>query len=309
MFLKKKKIRNPNVRSRQTVRVGEGSFRRNDIVLSRSDRKAKAVQQTVTERQQQQQVKRQKYHRRLRIIAIGIFLLIAFILYRSTISDIKIKIEPPLKLNNEQKGNYAELIGSKLGSSTLWRQSWLLDKQKLQQEVTKSNPEIYTIDFYKKPLDRSLQTELTFRKPIFVWQDATKAKQFVDKNGILFSINNDTSTNTSNLVHIEDQSGVILDQGNLVLSEPIIRFISQLHSELPTAFKAKVQLQRVIIPKSTREVQVQIKGKPYLIRLNSNNALELQVGDLKNLLQYLNAHKITPTKYIDLRLEHKAFYK
>lgn len=306
-FKKNKKQTN---RSRQPLSRIDESFRRNSIVVSRGQREVRAHQQTVTQRQHTLKQQQRHQRRRIRIVFIGIVVLLVLFVLRMQISGVGITSDPPFRLTPSQKNHYSQIIEEQVNAHTLLRQSWLLDSQKLSKNVIAEHPEIQSIDFVSHaPFGSTLEAHITFRKAVFVWVDGANVTQFVDKDGVLFTSNLDGSLSVAKLVHIEDQSGVVLRPGASVLTGNLVQFVGKIHTQILAAYGAGSQIQRIIIPRSTREVDVQVAGAPYLVRFSSQRSIEEQVGDLKILLTFLQQQNITPASYIDLRLPHKAFYK
>lgn len=117
------------------------------------------------------------------------------------------------------------------------------------------------------------------------------------------------SVPTTKLIRIEDQSGVVLEEGSSVLTSQLVQFVGQVHSKVPQLYGEGTTVSKVIIPRSTREVQIQVANQPYLIKFSSTRNLDEQVGELGQLLVYLKQNNITPSSYIDVRTAHKAFYR
>jgi hypothetical protein len=188
-------------------------------------------------------------------------------------------------------------------------QFWLLDAKAFEEAMIQRYPEIRAVDVRAAvPFSTDLKTTISFRKAVFVWRDASGSTQFVDSSGVLFAKDLDATVNTKKLVAIEDQSGTVLEPGNPVLTTGLVQFIGQLHTKIPVVFQGK-SIAKVIIPRSTREVQLQITDVPYLIKLSSQRTLEEQVGELVLLVNHLQTQKIQPSTYLDVRVPHKAFYK
>lgn len=204
---------------------------------------------------------------------------------------------------------YESIILKEYNKATIFSQSWLLDTQALRKNVQAANPEIQMIQFSSAtPLKTALHADIRFRKPLFTWRDASRVEQYVDSEGVLFKRNLEPTVNPAKLIQIEDQSGAVLDAGTSVLTGKIITFIGQLHGKLVAAYGG-TQTEKVIIPRSTREVQIKMKDLPYIVKFSSNRPIDEQIGELQVLLAHLKNTNRSPAEYIDLRTAHKAFYK
>lgn len=308
MFKKQKPARLTN-RARTPSGGLNESFRRNNIVFSKSQREVAEHQQSVSQRQAER--RRQSVHRRTRrkLVAALLAVVVMLFAYFSSVSSVSLESNASSRLGAAQSKEYEEAILNAFNSHTLFRQSWLADRQAAAAAVQKQFPEIERISLSSRPLSPVIQSEIRFRTPVFTWKDASNAPQFVDQHGVLFSKNLDPGKQTADLIAIEDQSGVVLEEGSAVLTQNLIQFVGQLYAKIPQLYGKGASVSRVIIPRSTREVQIQVAGQPYLIKFNTSRDIEEQVGELKALLGFLQANSITPTQYIDLRVAHKAFYK
>lgn len=311
MLHRRKQTQRSGNRSR---RPGSGtlneSFRRNNVVISKSQRELAQRQQSVTQRQLD--MKKTAARRRVRHQVIGciILVLLAALAYRMNIGTVALSSNASSRLSGDQQEVYENTLLKAARSNTILGQSWLLDEEALNRELQKRYPEVERVSVSSSaPFSTSLRTEVRFRQPVFIWQDATQTEQFIDKNGILFAKNLDPTVSTKKLTRIEDQSGVVLDPGSSVLTSRLIQFVGQLHSKVPPLYGAGHTITKVIIPKSTREVQIQVTNQPYLIKLSSTRTLDEEVGELRQLLAFLKEKQVTPTAYIDIRIPHKAFYK
>ncbi|MFO0970758.1 MAG: hypothetical protein U0520_00190 [Candidatus Saccharimonadales bacterium] len=311
MFRKKKEQSFASVRTRQP-KAGIGEvFRRNNVVISRSQREMAARQQSVTQRQQDRKKLLARRIVRNRTLALVGLCLIVALGYRMQITRVQLRSNASTKLTTELADQYQASILRAYHEHTVLGQSWLLDEAGLKSAITKQYPEIQWLEVSQTaPISAALKVDVRFRKPVFVWKDVSNTQQFVDANGVLFSRNLDPSVQINRLTQIEDQSGVALDAGASVLSTQLIQFIGQLHNQIPSVYGGgDVKVSRVIVPRSTREVQVQLSSQAYIVKLSSTRPLPEQVGELGSLLGYLKAKNITPAEYIDLRTPHKAFYK
>ncbi len=311
MFQKKKaqSVR-PSVRVRRPVESTNETFRRNNVVISRRQKEIANRQKSVTQRQIEKKRADAVHKRKIRIIAGLVAVLVALFVFRSITTSVELVSNASTKLTSSERTEYQNQILAYSKKHTVLGQAWLLDTGALTAEVTKKYPEIQRVSYSSNtPFNSALKADVRFRKPVFTWKDVSGQDQFVDQDGVLFSKNLDPTVNVRTLIAIEDQSGVVLEAGSSVLTTDLVQFVGQLHSKLPAVYGQGAQVERVIIPRSTREVHVQMKGNPYLVKFNSTRNLEEQVGELQALLTFMKAGNVTPSAYIDLRVPHKAFYK
>jgi hypothetical protein len=307
MRFKKTSSKSSSVRQpRQNV--GE-SFRRNNVVISRSQKELAQHQQSVTQRQMER--KRSEMHRRFkrRIITVIAAILLVMLAMRMNPSSITTTSNASSKLNAEKRALYEASWQKSYKKSTFLGQYWMFDEAAFKNLAMHEFPEIEDITVKSSvPFGKNLEVDARFRRAVFTWRDASGETQFVDKNGVLFSKDLDASVDTKKLIGIEDQSGTVLEPGNPVLTTNLVKFVGHLHDKTTSVFPTK-QIAKVIVPRSTREIQLQMTGVPYLIKFSSERNLDEQIAELKTLVDYLISKGIQPASYIDIRVPHKAFYK
>lgn len=289
----------------------DGSFRRNNVVVSKSQRELKAHQESVTQRQFDLKRFRAKQSRRKRIQLILIATGLVLLALQLRVGDISVVTAKGFSLPENQQKFYQEKLEALVPRHTSFGQSWLLDSDGLSRQLIKDLPEVKSIKPESKaPFSRELVVHMTFRTPEFTWTDASEKRQYVDGQGVLFAKNYVAGLTESNLVHIEDQSGAVLDTGSSVLTRDLISFVGRLPEQLRKVLgRDNAEVERVIIPQSIREVRFKIKGDKYEVRFDSTRPLEEQVRDLRLIKNNLRQKGISPRSYIDLRVENKAFYK
>ena len=307
---RKNKQPTQNIRSRRPSRTVDSSFRRNNVVVSRAQKEVAARQRSVTQRQIEKKHEKRVQSRRYKI---GIIILISVAIvffFRSSITGVALTSNASNTVAEDQQTAYEASILKIYKKHTIASQSWMADTTAISNEFTTQHPEVERLSLaMQTPLSTVMKADIRFRSPVFTYKDASGVQQFVDKNGVLFYKNMDAAVNTGSLIQIEDQSGVVLKAGTSVITNDVITFVGQLHTIVPKTFGAKKKITGVIIPRSTREVQIKVSDTPYVVKFNSFRDINQQVGELTQLLAFLANQKITPQQYIDLRVEHKAFYK
>lgn len=312
MFGKKKKQSRNGFQSQRTPQNRlDTSFRRNTVVVSKSQRELKEHQQSVTQRQYDKKKSRQRRAHKIRLITVVAVVFLAVLFIRFQPRSVAIAPAEGYVLPPTAAQQYEPKIAALVREHATAGQIWLLDEPSLAAAIQREYPEISgVITSHRAPLSTEVSVELAFRTPQFVWRDANKQTQFVDSQGILFSANRVRGITPDALVHIEDQSGVVLDAGTSVLTRPLVEFVGAMPAELKGVFPdKKTEIKQVIIPESIREIHVRFDRRPYLVKFSSMRPLPEQVGELRSLAAYLERRGITPRSYVDLRTPLKAYYK
>ena len=105
---------------------------------------------------------------------------------------------------------------------------------------------------------------------------------------------------------INDQSGEPVTVGDQLLSVDQVSFIKVLIAQ---SQYAHVLISGFVLPSTPQELDVQFTGKAYYAKFYMGGDPVGQAGSLFALLHYMQAHHITPAKYVDVRVSGKVFYK
>ena len=128
----------------------------------------------------------------------------------------------------------------------------------------------------------------------------------IDQNGraLMPSANLPTA---HNLPQIVDQSGLHISTGHQVLTSDDVSFIQTVLAELAAK---RVQVSSMVLPASSRELDVYIAGQPYFIKFNlAGGDARQQAGTYLATIAELQRQHTTPAHYIDVRVDGRAYYK
>lgn len=287
----------------------DSTFRRNNVVISRSQREVAAHKQSVSQRQadHKRSVEVRVWKKRL---VLGAVLAILFVLgARMQFTNVQIGNSQSVRVSENQNKLYRVYVQDYVNSNVPLKQSWLFDKQAASNSFKREFPEVKSVTFRSRSLiSTTLVMEIEYRKPIYTWTSLGE-KHFVDKEGVLFTKNMYNALDLSKLPFIEDQGGAAAKDGQRVLTASVVEQIAAIYSSLPPLFGKEARVEKVVLPTATREIQVYIAGLPYRIKMSTERAIEDQTGELRQIVGYLNAGGTVPAEYVDIRVANKVFYK
>jgi hypothetical protein len=201
-----------------------------------------------------------------------------------------------------------QAAADKLIAGSVWNQNKItIDTGKLAHELQTEFPELNSV---------SITLPLISNRPIFYIQPTLPGlilignggTYLLDTNGnALLSINNPESVLSYGLPVVTDHSGLKLSPGRQVLTPDDVGFIQTVVAQL--TYK-HFKIASMNLPAATSELDVQIAGQPYYIKFNleSGDALQ-QAGTYLAVQANLQSQGITPTQYIDVRVDGRAYYK
>jgi len=106
---------------------------------------------------------------------------------------------------------------------------------------------------------------------------------------------------------VTDQSGLRITPGASALPSSSVAFITTVLKELQAK---QVSVDTVTLPTSAYELDIKPKGAGYFVKFNMHNDTALQqTGTYLAVRERLASQNVTPSSYIDVRLDGRAYYK
>lgn len=197
---------------------------------------------------------------------------------------------------------YQQTIQQYLNERPLERFGLILNTEQLEAYLKSKHSELRSTVVQRAWYGGDTSFSFYFREPLLVWQ--TAGKQFyVDDQGVAFSYNHFAEP----AVIVTDQSGISPETGGgAVASSRFIGFLGRMVGAVNGYAKGNVE--SVILPASTREIDLKLQGRAYLIKTHIDRDPIEQAEDIANALSYFDKAGIKP-EYVDVRVAHKAFYK
>jgi len=287
---------------RQIEQQGQAIFRRNrTLVGSLSPQVSSANELTGDLRSPRAHVHHLTAHRRMLgtifIVVIGAICFLVWLLYEFTAG---IHVSPTggaVVVDNR----YDKAINEYLVAHPFERLRVLLNEAALTDYLAQTTPEVQFVRSGGSAGFATSQFDVTFRKPVVGWQIGPR-QYYVDDNGVSFQINYFDQP----AVKIIDKSGVPQTAGTTVASSRFLRFVGR---AVTLAKASGLTIIQAIIPaNTTHEIEVNVAGHSYPVRLSLDRPVGEQIEDMQHAIAYFDTHSETP-QYIDIRVSGKAYYK
>jgi hypothetical protein len=105
---------------------------------------------------------------------------------------------------------------------------------------------------------------------------------------------------------VQDQSGLPISVGSSALPSSNIDFITEVTGQL----SAKgIKVSSMVLPPGGSELDIWIEGAPYFVKFNLRGDARVGAGAFLAVKQHLEREGKTPSSYIDVRVENKAYYR
>ncbi len=204
-------------------------------------------------------------------------------------------------LDSGDQAKYSNMINDYMNRYPAQRLRWWLDPAQLASYLQQRGAnEVESIHDVEPKSFGSTGITIKMREPVASWV-IDGVQQYVDDSGVIYA-NNYFETPP---VKIIDESGLRPKHSHTVASSRFLSFIGQSVGQFR---KFGLTPQAVVIPPgTTRQAQVQLSnGTRY--KLSVDRVAGEQAEDAMRAANYLAANNIQ-TKYVDVRVGGKAFYK
>lgn len=277
------------------------SFRRNQTLTGSSSGKVSSTNELsatlISPRAHVHHLSRKRKHLFLKLIAVVVCLLVIYLLVSQIVASTSVRVSQA-SVDQAAAKSYQKSIDNYLESHIFERYYPSLNQKKLLAYIQQDSPEVTSIDVSLTGEFGKAQTTLKLRKPVARWV-VNGESQFVDEAGVVFSHNAYTNPG----VIIEDKNAIKNVQ--TVASHRFLGFVGQVVGALK---KEGYTVSKVSIPLlTTRMLEVKVSKVPYVIKMTVDRKAGEQSEDAARVIRFLKG-KQSP-KYIDVRVENKAFYK
>lgn len=234
------------------------------------------------------------------LVTVASIIVILLLIFNFTVSP-QVVVSGNSFLGKVTPDRYGKAIQDYLETKPLERLSFLLDQERLSTHVSNKLPEVEKVRLGKKIKIGSASFRVTMRKPVAGWLIDDK-KYYVDANGVTFEKNHFEDP----IVQIIDNTGAPVQSGTMSVSKRLLGFVGLV---VATASEYGYKVAEAALPVSTmRELDITVEGYAYPIKLSIDRPVGEQIEDMSRALSYFTANSLSP-KYVDVRVENKAYYK
>ncbi len=198
-------------------------------------------------------------------------------------------------------------------ATSLWKQSlanrfkFLISTKKLERALQEQYGELADVQIELPLLGRRPVVRLTPDAPTLELISSNGAF-YINANGKVLARTTEVTKNqvpALGLVH--DEAGSSVSANNVVLPSTETAFLAQLFRQLQAEI---VPVQSVTLPRNVaNEADVRLVGQNYFIKFSITTDVRQAVGTYLAARSKLDKDGVTPSEYLDVRVEEKVFYK
>ncbi|MDR1197107.1 MAG: hypothetical protein LBL08_02430 [Candidatus Nomurabacteria bacterium] len=236
-------------------------------------------------------------------IILGTILVIvalaAFVVSQYTASVDDVRYSDDVKAKSDVNEGFIKAANAYLSEHPSERFAWSFRKKLFTNYLTKQFPEIASADISSNLIGGGV-VDVKIRKPVAVWRVGDKS-YYVDSGGNIFQKNYHAEPS----ITISDGSGIGNEEAST--SRRLLEFIGKVISGVEKSGVGKV-VNANIPASAIRYVEINIAGRAYPIKVQTDREADEQVADIVAMLKYLDQKKIKP-KYVDLRVKNRGYWR
>jgi len=204
---------------------------------------------------------------------------------------------------------YKQSIGMILQQS-IWNTNKLtINTASVSKKIQEQFPELKSASIALPLLGHRPVVYIEPNQPVFII-NAASGSYVLDSGGTAVLATTQLPPNASlSLPIVTDQTGLKLSAGRQVLTSGNVAFIQQVLAQL----KARnIPVKALILPPAASELDVYPTGQPYFVKFNmhgSSDDARQQAGTFIAVQKKLASQAVTPDKYIDVRVDGRAYYQ
>lgn len=194
-----------------------------------------------------------------------------------------------------------------LAASALNHNKLTINTAKISQQLLNMFPELASAN---------ITLPLLAHRPI-IYVAASQPALILNTNGgsyilgangkALLSMDNLPAGDRINVPTVTDQSGLDIQLNKPALTPANVEFILTVAGQLNAKH---LDISALTLPAQTSELDVRIAGQLYFVKFNlAETDARQQVGTFLAVLANLQGKGVTPSQYIDVRVDGRAYYK
>lgn len=198
------------------------------------------------------------------------------------------------------------------GVERIWRQRLLnqskltIQTDRLSAEIEQQFPEIESAKVELPLMGRLSNVVITPGTPALILV-TQKGGFYINSIGKAMARVDQVSGNSlGHVTAVRDDSGLIPEPGLQALPRQTMLTTLQI---IELCNSAKLPLESVTLPQTSNQLDITVKGSPYVVKLSLEQDPRQGIGALLALRDKFKADGINPSDYVDLRVPDKAFYK
>lgn len=230
----------------------------------------------------------------------------------SILFSMTLSTKPGVTTFNDQPSPYRQLDEYAAAADEIMRGSLgnrtklTIQTSDIESALLERFPELNAAVLRLPVLGRKPSLVIDIRPPEIILT-STNSNYVLDSSGTVISeLKALAQENRTGLLTVKDESGLKAEVGKQILPADTVEFINEVTAQLDAK---GLKITSLTLPASANQLDVRIEGLNYYLKTDLSGDPRLQMGSFLAVKEKLEKDKITPSEYIDVRVEEKVFYK
>ncbi len=195
-----------------------------------------------------------------------------------------------------------------LNSSITSRSKLTINTASIATKLRQEYPEIANVTVSLPLIGHQVSINIAVISPSVIINSPSQGSYLLSSGGTVLAHSSNGGWPNTRIPVINDQANLNAKLGEKAVASTDINFFELVIKQ----FQAEhVQIQSMVLPAESRELDVYIAGQPYYVKFNLNDDQDAgqQIGTYLAAARYLKNKNITPKQYIDARVLGRVYYK
>lgn len=216
-------------------------------------------------------------------------------------------LSPDSRLYLHQADVYQKSAEQILKASILSTNKITVDTGGISRRLLSEYPELSSVSVTLPLLAHRPIVYLSPAQPSIILVGANGSFVLDNRGRALLRSNNAASFSYLKVPLVVDHSNLHIVLNRLALTSDNVNFIQTIAYQL---LSKSISVSSMVLPAGGSELDVNIGGQPYFVKFNlQNNDARQQVGTYLAAMTRLQSKGVTPTSYVDVRTDGRAYYK
>jgi hypothetical protein len=193
-----------------------------------------------------------------------------------------------------------------LEQSLLNRTKFTINTRSFEKAFQTEFPEVSDVAISLPLINRQPIVTITTAQPTMILVANNRADVLDSRGMVIMSANDLSSEARRTLPVVKDEGNVELAPGKTVLPAAYITYITSVMAQLNAK---KITAETITLPKQPHELDVKVAGQPYFVKFSFDTDAREAAGTYLATKSQLDSQKITPAKYVDVRVPGRAYYQ
>jgi hypothetical protein len=203
--------------------------------------------------------------------------------------------------------DYQQAARKLFGDSFANNNKITINTNAISAALEKEFPELSAVTIKLPLIDHNPIVYLEPNEPLLALLMNDGSIYAIDSAGLALGAINNAEASLLHLIVVQNEGTITIHSGQPVLPSSTVSFIQTIVYQLG---QKQITIAKLTIPAAENELDMYLTGQNYYVKFNlADNSPLQEAGTFLAVRQNLQQQGITPSQYIDVRVDSRAYYK